>query len=226
MAGDGVKMSKSLGNVVDPDDIVETVGADTLRIHEMFMGPFDQAIAWDTNTIAGSRRFIERVWKLNEKVGKVSNDKIDTVLHRTIKKVSEDIEGMRFNTAISSMMILLNEFEKESEIAKANYEIFLQLLAPFAPHVCEEIWFDLGNKKSIHLSAWPQYDSNKMIDNIVNIVVQVNGKIRGLIECPVDISEEDIKVKALGLPDVSKWLEGKEIKKFIFIKGKLINLVI
>jgi leucyl-tRNA synthetase len=226
LAEGGAKMSKSVGNVVNPDEIVKTVGADTLRIHEMFMGPFDQAIAWDTNTIAGSRRFIERVWKLNEKVGKGANDKIDTVIHRTIKKVSEDIEGMRFNTAISSMMILLNELEKETEISKTHYEVLLQLLAPFAPHVSEEIWSMLGNKKSIHLSVWPQFDSQKLIDNVVNIVVQVNGKMRGLIECSVDISEEEIKAKALVMPDVSKWLEGKEIKKFIFIKGKLINLVI
>lgn len=226
LAENGEKMSKSRGNVVNPDSLVRTVGADTLRIHEMFMGPFDQAIAWDTNTIAGSRRFIERVWKLQDKVGKVENEKINVQVNKTIKKVGEDIEAMRFNTAISSMMILLNEFEKEEIISKGNYEALLKLLAPFAPHVSEELWSILKNKKSIHISDWPKYNESKLVDQNAKIIIQINGKIRGTIESDINASESDIKSKVLELPDIKKWVNGLEIKKVIYIKGKLINLVI
>lgn len=226
LAEGGEKMSKSKGNVINPDSLVNTVGADTLRIHEMFMGPFDQAIAWDTNTIAGSRRFIERVWKLQEKLGKVQDDKVEVIVNKTIKKVTEDIEEMRFNTAISSMMIMLNEFEKQEFISKKNYEILIQLLAPFAPHVTEELWTILKNKKSVHQSEWPKYDETKMISKTASIMIQINGKVRGMIEDSVDATESEIKSKALELPDIKKWVNGLDIKKVIYIKGKLINLVI
>ncbi len=227
LAEGGEKMSKSKGNVVNPDEIVKTVGADTLRIHEMFMGPFDQAIAWDTNTIAGSRRFLERIWKLQEKVSKENNnEKIEILVNKTIKKVTEDIEAMRFNTAISSMMILLNEFEKEQIISKRNYEILIQLLAPFAPHITEELWSILKNKKSIHQTDWPKYDESRLVNDRVNLVVQINGKVRGTIEIDVNEGEDQIKRKVLELPDIKKWVNGLNIKKVIYIKGKLMNLVI
>lgn len=226
LAEGGEKMSKSVGNVINPDDIIKNVGADSLRIHEMFMGPFDQAIAWDSNSIAGSRRFIEKVWKLKEKIGKNSNESIEVLIHKTIKKVGEDIEEMRFNTAISSMMILVNELEKTSEISKENYEILLQLLSPFAPHVTEELWSMLRNKKSIHLSPWPKYDENKFVKNVVDIMIQINGKVRGSLKCPVNTSDSDIQNTATQSPEIKKWIEGKVIKKVIIIKGKLINIVI
>lgn len=226
LAEGGEKMSKSKGNVVNPDSLVKTVGADTLRIHEMFMGPFDQAIAWDSATIAGSRRFIERVWRLQEKIGKSTNTKIDIIVNKTIKKVTENIEEMRFNTAISSMMILLNEFEKEEFISKNSYEILIQLLAPFAPHITEEIWSQLKNKKSIHEVSWPKFDSEKLIEDVVNITIQINGKFRGVIECSIDINQNELQKKIQELPEIKKWIENIEIKKVIFIKGKLINLVI
>ena len=234
LAEGGEKMSKSKGNVVNPDDIVKTVGADTLRVYEMFMGPFDQAIAWDTNNIAGSRRFLERVWKLQEKVIKKSDKntvkktdtKIEILIHKTIKKVTEDIEEMRFNTAISSMMILLNEMEKEENLSKENYETFLQLLAPFAPHITEEIWSNLKNKKSIHLSVWPKYDEKKLIESKVNIIIQINGRVRGSVEIDINENEEIVKSLSINKPEIKKWLEGKEIRKTIFIKGKVLNLVI
>ena len=144
--GGGEKMSKSKGNIVNPDEIVKNLGADTLRVHEMFMGSFDQAIAWDTNTIAGSRRFIERVWKLQEKANGENDAEIDKLIHKTIKKVSDDIEDMKFNTAISSMMILVNELEKQESVSRENYEILLGLLAPFAPHITDELWQMLKKK--------------------------------------------------------------------------------
>lgn len=235
LAEGGEKMSKSKGNVINPDDIVKTVGADTLRIYEMFMGPFDQAIAWDTNNIAGSRRFVERVWKLQDKVLSNKDDKnalvevnkkIEFLVHKTIKKVGEDIEEMRFNTAISAMMILLNELEKEEKITKENYEIFIKILAPFAPHMTEEIWANLKNKKSIHLESWPQYDASKLVEDTVNIMIQINGKVRGMFPVDINMDESVIKEKVIQMPEIKKWIDGKEIKKVIYIKGKVMNLVI
>ncbi len=220
------KMSKSKGNVINPDDIVKAVGADTLRIHEMFMGPFDQAISWNTDNIAGSRRFLERVWKLQEKISPHSNSLIDTSIHRTIKKVTDDIEEMKFNTAISSMMILINEFEKAESITKENYEVLLHLLSPFAPHITEELWSILKNKQSIHLALWPTYNSSKLTSNVSNIIIQVNGKVRGSLKCSVDISNSELEKMAQNLTEIQKWIDGKTIKKTIVIKGKLINIVV
>lgn len=228
LAEGGEKMSKSKGNVVNPDSIVATVGADTLRIHEMFMGPFDQAIAWDTNAIAGSRRFVERIWKLQEQVTKTgtANEKIETSLHKTIKKVSEDIEGMRFNTAISAIMILLNECEKEKEIGKGQYETIIQLLAPFAPHITEELWTIMKNKGSIHTSKWPEFDPKKLVESVSKLSIQVNGKSRAFLEIAADTPDEEIQKKALAMDEIQKWTEGKNVKKVIIIKNRLVNIVV
>lgn len=227
LAEGGAKMSKSVGNVVNPDDVVKVVGADTLRIHEMFMGPFDQAIAWDTNAIAGSRRFIERIWKLKEKIGDGNTkEEIEIVLHKTIKKVSEDIEDMKFNTAISSIMILLNEFEKEKSISKENYEILLKLLAPFAPHITEELWSLLDKKDSIHTTKWPEFDQNRLTENNVTISVQINGKSRSSIKVGKDIDDKELEKTALNTDGIKKWLDGKMVKKVIIVKNRLINIVL
>lgn len=227
LAEGGEKMSKSKGNVINPDSIIKTVGADTLRIHEMFMGPFDQAIAWDTNTIAGSRRFIERVWKLQEKVKTQSGtEKAEVLMHKTIKKVSDDIEDMKFNTAISAMMIAINELEKEQNISKEHYGILVQLLAPFAPHVSEELWTILDNKTSVHSTPWPVYDEKKMIESTVTMTIQISGKMRGTLECPANSNDSFVQKTALDKPEIKKWTEGKDIKKVIIIKNKLINIVV
>lgn len=226
LAEGGAKMSKSVGNVINPDDIVKTVGADTLRVHEMFMGPFDQAIAWDTNSIAGSRRFIERIWKLREKVGDSTNEKIEVATHKTIKKVSEDIEKMGFNTAISSIMILLNDLEKEETISKEIYEITLRLLAPFAPHVTEELWSSLKNKGSIHSTTWPQFDPSKLVESTMRIMIQVNGKVRGEMNMPVNTPDDIVQNTALNMDEIKKWTVDKEIKKVIVIKNKLVSIVL
>ncbi len=226
LAEGGAKMSKSVGNVVNPDDIVKTVGADTLRIHEMFMGPFDQAIAWDTNTIAGSRRFIERIWKLQEKIGEGGGESIETSVHKTIKKVSEDIEEMRFNTAVSSIMILLNEFEKEKSISKEYYQIIIQLVAPFAPHFTEEIWERMKNKGSVHESEWPKFDPNRLVESNVTVFIQINGKTRGEVKVKRDTPDDELKNTALNMEEIQKWIDGKEVKKVIFVKNKLVNIVV
>ncbi len=228
MGEDGRKMSKRFGNVVNPDTIVETYGADTLRVYEMFMGPFDQAIAWSTSGILGSRRFLERVWKLSEKVSKdaqMSNE-LDVLLHKTIKKVTDDIATLRHNTAVSSLMILSNEMEKAGALSKNFYEAFLKLLAPLAPHVTEELWSMLGNKKSIHTSEWPMVDESKLVSESVTIVVQVNGKVRGTFEAAKTAGKSEIEQKALALPDVKKWLEGKQPEKIIVVPGKLVSIVV
>jgi leucyl-tRNA synthetase len=229
LAAGGEKMSKSKGNVINPDSIVKTVGADALRVYEMFMGPFDQHIAWDTNNIAGSRRFIERVWKLSEKVGTPTAEsvqKIDAVMHRTIKKVSDDIEEMKFNTAVSAMMIAVNDLEKEKEISAEAYKILVKLFSPFAPHAAEELWARLREKKSVHVAPWPIFDPAKVVESTVKVVVQINGKVRAEFETASGTTDEELKKLALERPETMKWIEGKEIKKIIVVKGKLVNIVV
>lgn len=228
LAEDGRKMSKRWGNVINPDDIVKTYGADTLRLYEMFMGPFNQSVAWSTESIIGPRRFLERVWKLEKKVS--TNDDadngLDSLVHKTIKKVGEDIEAFRFNTAISAMMILLNDMEKASSVSSVQYEIILKLLSPFAPHITEELWHRRGNTESIHRSLWPVFDEKKILTNEVTIAIQVNGKLRDTIIVTDTTNKEEIEKLALARPLVAKWVENTSVKKVIFVPGKLINLVI
>nr|MBA3706149.1 class I tRNA ligase family protein [Bacteroidota bacterium] len=228
MAEGGEKMSKSKGNVVNPDPITETYGADTLRLYEMFMGPFDQPVAWSMEGIIGPRRFLEKVWRLQEKVvPKWPFDaELESIIHKTIKKVSDDIEAMSFNTAVSSMMILVNEMDKKEKIALSYYKHVLQLLAPFAPFITEEIWANLGNKKSIHLEDWPKYSEAKMKTAEIKIIVQVNGKMRGEFMASPEISENEAEQKAQNVPGIEKWIEGKEVKRVVYVKGRLVNIVI
>jgi leucyl-tRNA synthetase len=236
LASNGEKMSKSRGNVINPDSIVNSLGADSLRLYEMFMGPFSEPIAWDTNNIAGVRRFIEKVWRLQDKVIKTNSKQsstsssssvssIETLIHKTIKKVGDDIEDMKFNTAISSLMILVNELEKLENISKENYEILIRLISPFIPHIGEELWSILDNKKSVSLSSWPKYDKNKTVEDNITIVVQINGKVRSSFTISISESDDKVKEMALNMDEIKKWTEGKEIKKVIFVKGKLVNIV-
>jgi len=230
LAEDGKKMSKSLGNVINPDDVVNEYGADVLRLYEMFMGPFDQAIPWDTKGMLGVKRFLEKVWKMQDRITDkefgIKNNKLKSLLHKTIKKVTENIENFRFNTAISSMMILMNEFEKEEKISENHYSLFLAILSPFAPHIAEELWEQLGNKESIFKQTWPEYDKKLVIDETFNLVLQVNGKVRDTVEAPVGITETEALKLALGNDKIKKWTDGKEIIKKIFVKGRLVNIVI
>jgi leucyl-tRNA synthetase len=224
----GIKMSKSKGNVVNPDDTVKNYGADTLRLYEMFMGPFDQSISWDTASIIGSYRFLEKVWRTSKKVTakKIENKNLEKLTHQSIKKVTDDIEVMSFNTAISNMMILVNEYEKQEILNKKEFLLFLQILAPFAPHLAEELWSNLGEKKSIHLSAWPTADTQKLTRTEVKIVIQINGKVRATLEIQAGQSEENVIKLALANPQVSKWLESGQHKKAIYIKDRLLNFVV
>jgi leucyl-tRNA synthetase len=244
MAEDGRKMSKRWGNVVNPDDMVATYGADTLRVYEMFMGPFDQAISWSSQSMIGSRRFIERVWKLKEKIvskkissklqkkqGNLSvNPKMEIVLNKSIKKVSEDIADMKFNTAISTLMMLVNEIEKESTekgdwFSKKHYEVLIKLIAPFAPHVAEEIWQELGNKSSVHTSTWPEYDESKLESNTITLPIQINGKTRSTIEIGSKTTQNEAEKLAKSSPEVLKWLDEQDIVRVTYIPGKILSFI-
>lgn len=221
---DGNKMSKSKGNVINPDQIVKEFGADSLRLYEMFMGPLDDMKAWNTASIVGLRRFLEKAWKLQEKVS--GKSEVGSTLHKTIKKVTEDLEELKFNTAISSLMILVNEMEKMEKIGVASYQTLLILLSSFAPHVAEELWQKLGNKKSIFLAPWPKYDAKKIVDETIKIAVQVNGKVRATIELSPTASETEAKEKALLDENVQNFVQGKTIRKFIYVPGRIINFVV
>ena len=222
-ASDGRKMSKRWGNVVNPDEMVERFGADAFRLYEMFMGPFEQAVAWNTDGVVGTRRFLERVWKLKEKIGESDSS---ALVHKTIKKVTEDIGNFKFNTCVSDMMILLNTLEKEDSISKSDFDRFLQILAPFAPHMTEELWHELGGEGSIHLSEWPKYDESKIKDEKITIAIQINGKVRDEIEIDPDMSEEELSSHVLVREKIIEKLAGATPKKIIYVAGRLINIVI
>ena len=228
LAEDGRKMSKSLENVINPDEIVEKFGADTLRLYEMFMGPLEDSKSWNTKSIIGLKRFLEKVWKLKSMINDQgsTNNKLEILLHKTIKKVTEDIENLRFNTAISAMMILVNEMEKQKNILNSQFSILNSLLAPFAPHIAEELWQQLGHKDSIFLEKWPEYDSKLVKDEEITLIIQINGKLRDQIKAPAGVKEEEAKRLALESKKVIKYMEGKNIQKVIFVKDRLINFVV
>ncbi|MEK7606145.1 MAG: leucine--tRNA ligase [Patescibacteria group bacterium] len=224
---DGEKMSKSLGNVVNPDEVVERFGADALRTYEMFMGPYDQMIAWSTNGLVGIRRFLERVWKLSEKVADDVDESLDVkrVLHATIKKVSGDIEAMKFNTAVSSLMILTNSLEELPFVPREWYNTLLLLLAPFAPHITEELWGVIGNTGRQHEASWPALDEEALKGGSVMIAVQVSGKVRGTVEASRGASEEEVFEAAKAMPAVAKWLGNSSVKRRIYIQDRILNII-
>ena len=230
LAENGQKMSKSKGNVVNPDQIVKEFGADSLRLYEMFMGPLEDMKAWNTKSIVGLRRFLEKVWKLSQKTEnnerKTDEKQIESLLHRTIKKVTEDLENLKFNTAISALMILVNEMEKAPKLPATSYQLLLILLSPFAPHLAEELWQASGEKKSIFLAPWPEYDEKKMVEERREIVVQINGKVRDRFQATADSSDELLREEALGSSRVQGFLSGKAPRKVIVVPGKLVNIVL
>ena len=228
LAEGGAKMSKSVGNVINPDDIVKTYGADTLRLYEMFMGPFEQAVVWSTESIIGPRRFIERVWRLQSKIQdkKIKEASYEMSLHQTIKKVTDDIESMGFNTAISAMMVCLNEMEKSENIALDDFKNFLKILAPFAPHFTEELWRSFGEKKSIHIAKWPKFDPKKLVSDKMKIMIAVNGKTKSEMMVSRTASEDTIKALASSDEALIKALGGVIPSRVIYVQGRLVNFVI
>jgi leucyl-tRNA synthetase len=227
LAEGGVKMSKSKGNVVNPDALVKEFGADALRLYEMFMGPFNQAIAWDTHGILGTARFLERVWNIaeNKIVKGGDNRELEALLHKTIKKVSHDVESMAFNTAVSSLMIFVNACQQQEKIPAPLWKDFLLLLAPFAPHIAEELWPRVGGKKSIHIAPWPSFKKDLINDETYELVIQVNGKFREKITVPAGIAQAEAERLALENLEVKKWVTGSP-KKVIFVSGRMINFVV
>ncbi|MFD0943165.1 leucine--tRNA ligase [Savagea faecisuis] len=232
--GEGnIKMSKSLGNVINPDDIVNSHGADTLRLYEMFMGPLDAAKEWTTNGVDGARRFLDRVWRLfmNEdgtlsaKVNGEAGGELEKVYHQTVKKVTEDFENMHNNTAISQMMVFVNEAYKVDRVPVDYAKGFITLLSPITPHIAEEIWQALGETESLAYEPWPTYDESKLVDDTVEIVAQINGKVRAKIEVARDITKEELEKVALENERIQEMIEGKTIRKVIAVPGRLVNIV-
>ncbi|MDB5194261.1 MAG: leuS [Parcubacteria group bacterium] len=228
LAEGGEKMSKSKGNVVNPDTIVNMFGADTLRVYEMFMGPFEQAIAWSEASLIGPRRFLERVWKLATKVSETAsmNTEDERMLNESIKKVGGDIEVLGFNTAVSNMMIYSNYLDAKDVITKSEYENLLKLLAPFAPHITEELWETLGQEGSVHEAPWPTFDESKLVRSRCTLAIQVNGRVRATLETTANATENEVKAAALALPEVEKWLNGAIPKKVVVVLGKVVNIVV
>ncbi len=238
LAEGGVKMSKSKGNTISPDSIVSLLGADTLRHYEMFMGPFDQTIAWNSDAVAGSRRFLERVYSMGNRIRNEASKKkfnvvrtegskdLESLLHQTIKKIGEDIEDLKMNTALSQLMILLNALEKEATPTVGNFKIFLRLLAPFTPHLSEEIWSELGEKSSIHLEPWPRFNPRKLVAERISIPVQINGKVRTTLTYSRDLSDDEVKGSAMAHPDILRHIVGKKITRVIYVKDRIVNIVL
>ena len=227
LGSDGQKMSKSKGNVINPDDIVNEYGADTLRCYELFMGDYELDCPWSTDSLRGCKRFLDRVIRLKEKVvaGDTYTPELESIIHKTIKKVEYDLRNMGYNTAISALMILTNSYEARDAITEADYRVLLTLLNPVAPHITEELNEELGYAP-ICEGEWPKYDEEKTIDKEKEIGVQVNGKIRASIKVSIDESEEVTKEKALNEENVKKHIEGKEIVKIIVLKGRIVNIVV
>ncbi|HUX12038.1 MAG TPA: leucine--tRNA ligase [Spirochaetia bacterium] len=224
----GVKMSKSLGNVINPDDIVREFGADAMRMYEMFMGPLQVAKPWSTNGLTGVHRFLDRVWRLSERElsEEAAPEELERLLHRTIKKVSEDTDGLEFNTAIAQMMIFVNELFKEERLYRSLWENFVLLLAPYAPHLGEELWEKLGHRDSIAFAQWPRWKEDLTLAERVTVVVQINGKLRSKLDVAADTPEENLKEMALALERTKELTEGKTIVKVITVPNKLVNIVV
>lgn len=227
------KMSKSKGNVVNPDDVIDSHGADTLRLYEMFMGPLDASIAWSENGLDGSRRFLDRIWRLfitetgelSEKVQDTESEDLQKTYHETVKKVTEDFEALRFNTGISQLMVFINDCYKAPVIPREFAEGFMKLLSPVAPHIAEELWSKLGHEDTITFAEWPIHDESKLVEQEIEIVLQAMGKVRSKVMVPHDASKEELEKIALNDEQMKSWLEGKTVRKVIVVPGKLVNVV-
>lgn len=223
---DGDKMSKSKGNVVDPMDIVEEYGADTLRVYVLFMGDYGAATPWSTNSVRGCKRFLEHVCDLPNMISDVESASLEAKFHKTIKKVSEDIEAVKYNTAIASLMSLMNDISDNKSLTKEQLIIFIKLLCPFAPHICEEIWESLGQEGFASMAKWPEYDKEKIVDSEVEIAVQFNGKLKGTIVIPLNATQEEVFEIMDKDEKIQEQLEGKNVVKKIYVPNKILNVVV
>ena len=224
----GEKMSKSKGNVINPDDIVQEFGADAFRVYEMFMGPFDQTAPWSMESIRGCMKFLDRVWNMQDFLveGDEYSDKFEKMMHKAIQKVSNDIEEMKFNTSVATFMTMVNEFYKAKTINKAEYKTFLQLLNPFAPHMTEEIYEKIGEKDTIANTKWPEYDENKTLEDKIEIPVQINGKLKATISINRDADQDEVKQAVNANETIQNAIAGKNVVKEIYVKNKIYNIVV
>ena len=227
LGSDGEKMSKSKGNGVDPMNVIEMYGADTLRTYIAFIGDYEQPTPWSDTSIKGCRRFLEKVWRLREKVvdGDEYTPALESLIHRTIKEVDSDIENVKYNTAVSKLMTLTNAFLEKDTITKKDYEVLLKLLNPFAPHMCEELNKEVLGADSLVFASWPKYDEAKTVDNTIEMAVQVNGKLRGTLKIARDSDAKVVQEAALALENVQNFVTGKEIKKIIVVPNRIVNIV-
>lgn len=233
LASDGTKISKRKGNSRSPEEVVDEAGADAFRLYEMFIGPFEKPAPWNDSDLLGARRFLERVWRFAEKVIKdsasqkitKSDDGVREAIHTAIEKVSSDIETFKFNTAVASLMICLNEISDKA-VSLDDLKLYIELLAPFAPHMTEELWSAVGESESVHKAVWPEFDASILKSTTIDLPIQINGKHRADISVPKDIAEDELKPMVLAHENVQKYLEGKEPKKFIYVAGRIVNLVI
>ena len=232
--GEGnVKMSKSIGNVINPDEIVASHGADTLRLYEMFMGPLDADVTWSTTGIDGARRFLDRAWRLivdsndtlSTKIVDTGGESLEKIYHETVKKVTQDFNNLHFNTGISQLMMFVNEAYKTETINRSYIEGFVKMLSPVAPQVTEELWQRLGYEETITYESWPTYDESKLVEDEVEVVIQVLGKIRSKIMVDKNLSKEELEEVALADPKIQEWIENKTVRKVIVVPGKLVNIV-
>ncbi|MBQ8011164.1 MAG: class I tRNA ligase family protein, partial [Oscillospiraceae bacterium] len=225
---DGQKMSKSRGNVINPDDVIRQYGADTLRLYEMFIGDFEKTAPWSPSSIKGCKRFLDRVWAMQDFLsdGDAYRPELTSAVHKTIKKVSEDIESLKFNTAIAAMMALVNDIYVTGTVTRAEYRTLLMLLNPFAPHMTEELYEICGFEGVLNEQAWPKYDEALCVDETVEIVVQVNGKIRTKMNIAVGAEKDDVLAQAAAEPKVAEAIEGKQMLKQIYVQNKLVNFVV
>jgi len=231
LGADNQKMSKSKGNVVNPDEIIAEFGADTVRMYEMFMGPFEDGSPWDPRGILGIERFLKRFWKYatSEKTIEGDTEKQKSahqLLEKTIKKVGDDIESFKFNTAISALMILLNELEKSPKLEKAGMQSLLKLMHPFAPHIAQELWSEMGEKTYLDFESWPVYDPALVKDKTIPFALQVNGKTRDVLEVNAEITENEAKELALSRDKIKRAIGNATPKKMIYVKERLLNIVI
>ena len=223
---DGDKMSKSKGNVVDPNEVVDAYGADVLRVYILFMGDYASAALWSESSVKGCKRFLDRVAELPSIVSAENNAKLESSFHKMVKKVSSDIEEMKFNTAIATMMGLLNEIYENGSLTQDQLITFIKTLCPFAPHLCEEMWESLGGEGFCSLASWPTYDEAKTVDQTVELPIQINGKVRGKVELPLNADRDTALAIAKAVPSVASFIEGKTLVKEIVVPNKIINIVV
>ncbi len=228
LGADNEKMSKSKGNVINPMEIITEFGADTLRAYILFIGDYEMPTPWNENGVKGCRRFLDKVWRLLPKVNTDSFYSEDTLglVHKTIKGVSEDIENLKFNTAIAKLMTLTNVFTQKDVITYAEYETLLKLVNPFAPHLAEELYSQIGHEEMIVNASWPEYDESKLIEDVIEVVVSINGKVKDKMMIPNNLESSEMEKLARALPKIQELLSGSVVRKVIVVPNKLVNIVI